>query len=176
LRLLQKVVAAIFLSLILTSVTTGHVSAPIKPVPQNLFKSITIEPVIKEPETLVVPTTKPDITQPEAQVKILSKSTSEVRISDGFILDSNVSWYGPGFYGNRTACGLAYTKTLLGVAHKSLPCGTLVTFRNSDNGRTKTVPVIDRGPYAAGRQWDLSGGLCVALDHCYTGKIYYRIE
>lgn len=88
--------------------------------------------------------------------------------------DPEASWYGPGFYGKRTACGLAYTKTILGVAHRSLPCGTLVEFRNPENGRTRVVPVIDRGPYVAGRTWDLSGGLCVALDHCYTGPIEWR--
>lgn len=97
------------------------------------------------------------------------------RQSGKFIYDPEVSWYGPGFYGKRTACGLAYTKTIKGVAHRSLPCGTMVTFRNPDNGRTFTVPVIDRGPYVNGRKWDLSGGLCVALDHCYTGPIEYRI-
>lgn len=172
-RLLRKIVAAAFLSLVLTSVTTGHVSAPIKAIPQEIFS-----PVIIEPKELIVPTSRPVVDSPEAQAKIIQKQTQkpEAVNPDSFILDSNVSWYGPGFYGNRTACGLAYTKTILGVAHKSLPCGTLVTFRNPDNGRTETVPVIDRGPYAAGRQWDLSGGLCVALDHCYTGKIYYRIE
>lgn len=89
--------------------------------------------------------------------------------------DPNVSWYGPGFYGHRTACGLAYTTAILGVAHRSLPCGTLVTFRNPANGRIKTVPVIDRGPYVTGRQWDLSGGLCVALDHCYTGPMDWHL-
>ena len=88
--------------------------------------------------------------------------------------DPEVSWYGPGFYGKRTACGQAYTTTIMGVAHRSLPCGTRVTFRNPSNGRTFTVPVIDRGPYVAGRQWDLSGALCTALDHCYTGPILWR--
>ena len=88
--------------------------------------------------------------------------------------DPEVSWYGPGFYGNRTACGQEYTRTIMGVAHRSLPCGTRVTFRNPSNGRTSTVPVIDRGPYVDGRQWDLSGALCTALDHCYTGPIQWR--
>jgi rare lipoprotein A (peptidoglycan hydrolase) len=88
--------------------------------------------------------------------------------------DPEVSWYGPGFYGNRTACGYALTKTLLGVAHRTLPCGTKITFRNPANGRTITVKVVDRGPYVAGRQWDLTGGVCVALDHCYTGPIDWR--
>lgn len=58
-----------------------------------------------------------------------------------------VTWYGPGFYGNRTACGLRYTRTIVGVAHRTLPCGTLVQFKW--RGITATVPVIDRGPYAS---------------------------
>lgn len=87
--------------------------------------------------------------------------------------DPEVSFYGPGFYGNRTACGLAYTKTIIGVAHRSLPCGTLVEFKY--RGRSQTVPVIDRGPYITGRTWDLSGGLCVLLQHCFTGAIEWRV-
>jgi len=89
--------------------------------------------------------------------------------------DPEISFYGPGFYGKRTACGLAYTREILGVAHRSLPCGTKVTFRNPSNGRTITVPVIDRGPYVSGRIWDLSGAACMALDHCYTGPIYWHL-
>jgi hypothetical protein len=87
-------------------------------------------------------------------------------------LDMDISWYGPGFYGKRTACGVTYTRTVLGVAHRTLPCGTLVTFQA--NGVTVTVPVIDRGPYVTGRPWDMSGGLCVLLHHCYTGSISWR--
>jgi hypothetical protein len=83
-----------------------------------------------------------------------------------------VSWYGPGFYGKRTACGLAYTREIVGVAHRTLPCGTRVTFRNGS--RVVTTRVIDRGPYVAGRNWDLSAGLCTALAHCYTGNIQWR--
>lgn len=88
--------------------------------------------------------------------------------------DRNVSFYGPGFYGKRTACGHAYTTTIMGVAHRTLPCGTMITFRNPANGTTITVPVIDRGPYVAWRQWDLSGAACTALGHCYTGAIYWK--
>ena len=89
--------------------------------------------------------------------------------------DPNVSWYGPGFYGKRTACGNAYTESIIGVAHKTLPCGTKVTFKNPANGRVVTARVIDRGPYVDGRQWDLSGGLCLALGHCYTGALYWKM-
>mgnify|MGYP001557908336 CR=1 FL=1 len=66
------------------------------------------------------------------------------------------------------------TTSLLGVAHRSLPCGTLITFRNPANGRTLTVPVVDRGPYVYGRQWDLTGGACLALGHCYTGAFGWK--
>jgi hypothetical protein len=126
------------------------------------------------------PSRRARVDQPGAPVRVLVKATPRPRVTysasgGGWIYDREVSWYGPGFYGRRTACGQAYTRQILGVAHRSLPCGTKVTFRNPSNGRTVTVPVIDRGPYVSGRQWDLSGGLCVYLDHCYTGPIQYRI-
>jgi Lytic transglycolase len=77
---------------------------------------------------------------------------------DGVIL---ASWYGPGFYGNRTACGQTYTPEILGVAHKTLPCGTLLTITHGTH--TLTVAVIDRGPYVAGRTLDLSNAVKLAL-------------
>jgi rare lipoprotein A (peptidoglycan hydrolase) len=92
----------------------------------------------------------------------------------GWRRDASVSWYGPGFYGNRTACGKTLTTTLLGVANKTLPCGTMVSFRNPSNGTTITVPVVDRGPYVAGRQWDLTAGACKAISHCFTGPLQWR--
>ncbi len=58
-----------------------------------------------------------------------------------------VTWYGPGFYGNRTACGQRYSRTIIGVAHRTLPCGTLIEFKW--HGITAVAPVIDRGPYAS---------------------------
>jgi hypothetical protein len=63
------------------------------------------------------------------------------------------TWYGPGFYGNRTACGQTLTTSTLGVAHRSLPCGTEVSILYG--GRTVTVSVIDRGPYSSA-DWDLT--------------------
>lgn len=80
---------------------------------------------------------------------------------------TTASWYGPGFYGNRTACGLRYTKTIVGVAHRSLPCGTRLQIRW--RGKTVTVPVIDRGPYVKGRDLDLSAALsCRIFGSCIT--------
>ena len=71
------------------------------------------------------------------------------------------SWYGPGFYGNRTACGLMYSAEVLGVAHRTLPCGTVLTLTYGD--RSVAVTVIDRGPYIGGRTLDLSRATRVAL-------------
>ncbi|HEX5616811.1 MAG TPA: septal ring lytic transglycosylase RlpA family protein [Solirubrobacteraceae bacterium] len=64
------------------------------------------------------------------------------------------SWYGPGLYGNHLGCGGTLTPRKLGVAHKTLPCGTKLTLRHG--GRSVTVRVIDRGPYVAGREFDLT--------------------
>jgi rare lipoprotein A len=64
------------------------------------------------------------------------------------------SWYGPGLYGNRLGCGGTLTAGRIGVAHKTLPCGTRLALRR--RGRTLRVRVIDRGPYAGGREYDLT--------------------
>src|SRR2546428_542426 len=58
-------------------------------------------------------------------------------------------------YGLGLACGGVLGRDQLGVAHKTAPCGTLITF--TYGRRSLTVPVIDRGPYVAGRGWGLNG-------------------
>jgi hypothetical protein len=70
------------------------------------------------------------------------------------------TWYGPGSYGQRTACGVRLTPHTLGVAHRTLPCGTLVEF--AFGHRRISVPVIDRGPFTAAT-WDLTGATAHAL-------------
>jgi rare lipoprotein A len=82
---------------------------------------------------------------------------------------ARVTWYGPGFYGHRTACGAKMSRGLLGVAHKTLPCGTLVDLYN--NGRTVTVPVIDRGPFRPGTNYDLTAATARALGVTATTTI-----
>jgi peptidoglycan lytic transglycosylase len=67
---------------------------------------------------------------------------------------STATLYGPGFWGHRTACGKILRRTTIGVANRTLPCGTLVQLYYE--GRVITVPVIDRGPYAHGANWDLT--------------------
>ena len=79
------------------------------------------------------------------------------------------SWYGPGLYGNRTACGQTLTPSTLGVAHKTMPCGTKLTLRHGNN--TVRVKVIDRGPFAAGREFDLTSATRNRLGFGDTGTI-----
>jgi hypothetical protein len=83
------------------------------------------------------------------------------------------SWYGPGFYGNRTACGLTLTTTLQGVAHRTLPCGTLVHLKHGTS--EVTVPVVDRGPAILSREFDLTYATKLALgcpDMCTLSWIH----
>ncbi len=79
------------------------------------------------------------------------------------------SWYGPGFYGSRTACGQTFSASLMGVAHKSLPCGTEVTLRHG--GRTVEATVVDRGPFIAGREFDLGVAVKQALGFGSGGTV-----
>lgn len=84
---------------------------------------------------------------------------------------SFASYYGPGLYGGGLACGGRLTPSTIGVAHKTLPCGTRVAF-TLGNGRVVTAPVIDRGPFVAGREWDLTSGLKKKLGFGSTGPVY----
>ncbi len=83
------------------------------------------------------------------------------------------SWFAPqrGMKDERTACGIRFRPGTLGVAHKTLPCGTRVTF--SYHGTTIVLPVIDRGPYVAGREWDLTiaAARAIGLDAAGVGTV-----
>jgi rare lipoprotein A len=68
--------------------------------------------------------------------------------------EAAASYYGPGLYGGGLACGGTLQPGTLGVASKTLPCGAKVKFLY--RGETVTVPVVDRGPYVAGRDFDLT--------------------
>ena len=76
-------------------------------------------------------------------------------------LQGEISWYGPGFYGNKTANGETYSGNEMTAAHKSLPFGTLV--RVTWQGRSIVVRINDRGPYIDGRVLDLSKAAASAL-------------
>jgi hypothetical protein len=80
---------------------------------------------------------------------------------------AEASWYGGG---GSLACGGELTSMTMGVANKTLPCGTLVTLRY--DGRTVRVPVVDRGPYVAGREFDLTEATKQALGFSGVGQVW----
>lgn len=84
---------------------------------------------------------------------------------------SLATYYGPGFFGQQTACGQTLTPDLHGVAHKRLPCGTLVAITYA--GREITVPVIDRGPFNGAYSWDLTQATADVLGFTGAGEIGY---
>jgi rare lipoprotein A len=77
------------------------------------------------------------------------------------------SWYGGG---GSLACGGWLTSSTLGVANKTLPCGTRVTLRY--DGRSVRVPVVDRGPYVEGREFDLTEATKRALGFEGAGDVW----
>ncbi|HTZ88054.1 MAG TPA: septal ring lytic transglycosylase RlpA family protein [Solirubrobacteraceae bacterium] len=80
---------------------------------------------------------------------------------------AEASWYGGG---GSLACGGSLTSGTLGVANKTLPCGTLVTLRYGS--RSVRVPVVDRGPYVAGREFDLTEATKQRLGFGDTGEVW----
>ena len=82
---------------------------------------------------------------------------------------ATVSWYGPGLYGGHLGCGGTLTPGTLGVASKTLPCGSTVKLRH--RGRTVRVPVVDRGPYSGGREFDLTAATKERLGFSGVGRL-----
>jgi rare lipoprotein A (peptidoglycan hydrolase) len=87
---------------------------------------------------------------------------------------AGASWYGgPGMWGRTTACGRTLRPGTLGVAHKTLPCGTTVKFVY--HGHALVTQVIDRGPYVKGRAWDFTQAASEALGLEGVGRVRYAV-
>lgn len=85
------------------------------------------------------------------------------------------SWYGPGFHGKMTANGETYDQNDLTAAHRTLPFDTRVRVENLDNGKSVTVRINDRGPYARGRIIDLSKKAAENIDMVDSGVARVRL-
>ena len=193
----HKVVASLALIAVLASVAVpgpvgSRVPSPESTVDPGLFHPVELEALTRGTEMTIPPQDpgarsagsldigssliEPDLRTGPLRAPVRPPQpipTSGTVSTHPWHFDPDISWYGPGLYGNGTACGQTLTRTLVGVAHRSLPCGTLVTFRY--NGVTLTLPVIDRGPYVSGRTWDLSYAACKRLAHCFTGTIDWKL-
>jgi rare lipoprotein A len=94
-----------------------------------------------------------------------------VQVSQG-----TASWYGPGFFGNRTANGEIYRPGTLTAAHRTLPFGTRVRVTNLNNGRTTVVRINDRGPFVGNRVIDLGHGAAQEVGLVSSGLAPVRLE
>ena len=81
------------------------------------------------------------------------------------------TWYGPGFYGRRTASGERLTGSAMTAAHRSLPFGTRVEVVNEATGRSVVVRINDRGPYRRGAVIDLSRASAAAIGMSGTARV-----
>jgi len=86
------------------------------------------------------------------------------------------SWYGPGFYGNRTSSGEVLRPGSFTAAHRSLPFGTKVLVTNMTNGRTAMVRINDRGPFHSSRVIDLAHGAASQLGLTASGTANVKLE
>jgi len=86
------------------------------------------------------------------------------------------SWYGPGFYGNRTANGELFRPGTLTAAHRTLPFGTKVRVTNLWNGRSAIVRINDRGPFHGRRVIDLAHGAASQLGLISSGIAQVKLE
>jgi rare lipoprotein A len=104
-----------------------------------------------------------------ARARVVGSSVRSHRIRVNAYRPAAASYYGPGLYGGALACGGTLSPSKLGVANKALPCGSSVTLRY--HGNTVTVPVIDRGPYAGNREYDLTAATKAKLGFPSTGTV-----
>jgi rare lipoprotein A (peptidoglycan hydrolase) len=116
----------------------------------------------------------------EAQTGGAGAPTGEATTSGGagLVFDSpmrsaGATWYGPGLYGNGTACGQTLRPGTVGVAHRTLPCGTTIKFLY--HGHSLVTTVIDRGPYTKGNDFDLTNGARLALGFEGVGQVHYAV-
>ena len=140
--------------------------APVDPV---ITDSVTTDPVTADPVTAIAepePVVVPIPPQPPKPVVPLVISTHS----------GEASWYGPGFYGNRTANGEVFRPGTMTAAHRTLPFGTRVRVTNLWNGRKAVVRINDRGPFAGDRVIDLAHGAASELGLTSSGIAQVRLE
>ena len=92
------------------------------------------------------------------------------------VSNGQASWYGPGFYGNRTANGEVFRPGTLTAAHRTLPFGTKVRVTNLWNGRSAVVRINDRGPFHGNRVIDLAHGAARELGVMASGIASVKLE
>jgi rare lipoprotein A (peptidoglycan hydrolase) len=110
----------------------------------------------------------------EGATAIAASAFDEAELSFTPYRIAGASWYGgKTMWGRHTACGEILRPSTIGVANKTLPCGTPVKF--VWHGHSVIAPVIDRGPYVTGRAWDLTSAAAESLEFEGIGRIQYAV-
>ena len=90
--------------------------------------------------------------------------------------EGDASFYGPGFYGHKTASGEVLRPGMLTAAHRTLPFGMCVRVTVVDSGASVEVRINDRGPFVAGRILDVSETAAKALGMVGRGVVRVRLS
>jgi rare lipoprotein A len=145
------------LPVVARDVATTELYNPFEPLaPQALQASTTPAPAVVPPPVVAAP-------KPPKRL-VVSTSTGEA------------SWYGPGFFGNRTANGEVFKPGTMTAAHRTLPFGTQVKVTNLRNGRETIVRINDRGPFSGQRVIDIAHGAAHHLGLVSSGIAQVRLE
>ena len=118
-----------------------------------------------------------NVETPGAESETLKKPAAPaLPIAVRSVSTGEASWYGPGFYGNRTANGELFRPGTLTAAHRTLPFGTKVRVTNLWNGRSAIVRINDRGPFHGRRVIDLAHGAASQLGLISSGLAQVKLE
>ena len=114
-----------------------------------------------------------------ATVAMVLAATTSIALAEDPVVykeTGEASFDGPGFHGKETASGETFNQNELTAAHPKLPLGSEVEVENLENGKSVTVEINDRGPYAKGRDIDLSKAAAKELGIVKDGTAPVKIE
>lgn len=94
-----------------------------------------------------------------------------------FKSSAHASYYANKFNGRKTASGKRFSNSKYTAAHRKLPFGTILRVTNEVNGQCVLVEITDRGPFARGRELDLSKRAFMDIAHNKnSGALIVKIE
>ena len=144
--------------------TTGRVAPAVSSASTEVAIREVVEPEADQAQPLKPAAPLLPIATPPSAPKVRSVSSGQA------------SWYGPGFYGNRTASGEVLRPGTLTAAHRTLAFGTMVRVTNLWNGRSAIVRINDRGPFHGNRVIDLAHGAARELGVVASGTANVKLE
>ena len=142
---------------------------------EQLLDSVAAPVAAPIPRAVLTPAEVREVTPP-APAAVLPPPKVRPVPSVVRVMTGEASWYGPGFYGNRTASGEIYRPGTMTAAHRTLPFGTKVRVTNLWNGRSAVIRINDRGPFIDHRVIDLGHGAASELGLTASGIAQVKLE